>query len=46
MRRERPELKQVTIATVTQEQLARSDAEHLGRADIIVCVDAAVPGSY
>ena len=46
LRRERPELKQVTIATVTQEQLARSDAEHLGRADIIVCVDAAVPGSY
>ena len=46
LRRERPELKQVTIATVTQEQLARLDAEHLGRADIIVCVDAAVPGSY
>ncbi len=42
----RPGLRQFTIATVTQEQLKRLDAEHLGRADIILVVDATFPGSY
>lgn len=42
----RPGLRQVTIATVTQEQLKRLDPEHLGRADIILVVDATFPGSY
>jgi uncharacterized iron-regulated protein len=46
LRRARSELRQFTIATVTQEQLKTLDAEHLGKADVILCVDAAVPGSY
>ncbi len=46
LRRYRPELKQVTIATVTQDQLARLDKEHLGLADIILVVDATFPTSY
>lgn len=44
--RARPELKRVTIATVSQEQVNRLDREHLGRADIIICVDAALPGTH
>lgn len=46
LRRARPELRQLTIATVTQEQLKKLDPEHLGKADVVLCVDAAVPGSY
>ncbi|HMC97422.1 MAG TPA: ChaN family lipoprotein [Flavobacteriales bacterium] len=46
LQRTRPELKRVTIATVTQEQLKHLDPGNLDRADIILCVDAAVPGSY
>lgn len=41
-----PELKVVTIATVVPEQLDRLDAEFRGQADIILCVDKAMPGSY
>ncbi len=46
LRRYRPELKQVSIATVTQDQLARLDKEYLGLADIILVVDATFPPSY
>ena len=46
LQRLRPELKVVTIATVVPEQLGRLDAEYKGQADIIICVDAAMPGSY
>ena len=42
----RPELKVVTIATVTAEQLDRLPDEDRDRADIILVVDADVPGSY
>ena len=42
----RPELKVVTIATVTAEQLDRLPDEDRERADIILMVDADVPGSY
>ncbi|MBP6573621.1 MAG: ChaN family lipoprotein [Flavobacteriales bacterium] len=41
-----PDLTQVTIATVTQEQVDRLDPEHLGQADIIICVDTAIPGTH
>jgi uncharacterized iron-regulated protein len=41
-----PELKVVTIATVVPERLDRLDAEYRGQADIILCVDADMPGSY
>lgn len=44
--RSRPELSRVTIATVTQEQVDRLDPEHLGQADIIICVDGAIPGTH
>ncbi|HRD54361.1 MAG TPA: ChaN family lipoprotein, partial [Flavobacteriales bacterium] len=44
--RARPDLKRVTIATVSQDQVARLDREHLGRADIIICVDSALPGTH
>ena len=46
LQRLRPDLKRVTIATVTQSQLNKLDAEHLAKADIILCVDEDVPGSY
>lgn len=46
LQRLRPDLKRVTIATVTQSQLRRLDAEHQGRADIIIVVDEDVPGTY
>lgn len=41
-----PKLKVVTIATVVPEQLDRLDPEHRGQANIILCVDADMPGSY
>ena len=41
-----PDLRRITIATVTQEQLKTLDKEHLGKADIILCVDAAIPGTH
>ena len=44
--RSKPELVRVTIATVTQEQVDRLDNEHIGQADIIICVDTAIPGTH
>ncbi len=44
--RSKPELARVTIATVTQEQVDRLDNEHIGQADIIICVDTAIPGTH
>lgn len=41
-----PEWKVMTIATVIPEQLDRLDAEFRGQADIILCVDEDIPGSY
>lgn len=46
LQRLRPDLRRVTIATVTQSQVRRLDAEHLGRADIIIVVDEDIPGTY
>lgn len=46
LKRARPELKQVTITTVSQEQLAKLDPENRGAADIIICVDASMTGTY
>ena len=46
LRQARPELKVVTIATVTAEELERLPDEDRDRADIILVVDADVPGSY
>jgi len=44
--RSRPDLERVTIATVTQDQVDKLEAEHLGQADIIICVDGAIPGTH
>lgn len=46
LKRARPDLKVVTIATITSDQLKKLPAESLGQADIIICVDEDVPGSY
>lgn len=46
LQRLRPDLRRITIATVTQAEAARLDAEHLGQADIIIVVDEDVPGTY
>jgi uncharacterized iron-regulated protein len=46
LKRARPDLKVVTIATITSDQLKELPAENIGQADIIICVDADVPGSY
>jgi uncharacterized iron-regulated protein len=46
LKRARPELRIVTIATVTQADARRLVAEHQGKADLILVVDEAVPGTY
>jgi uncharacterized iron-regulated protein len=46
LKRARPELRIVTIATVTQADAWRLEAEHKGKADLILVVDEAVPGTY
>lgn len=46
LRQARPQIRQITISTVTQDQLKRLDAEHLGVADVILVVDADMPGSH
>lgn len=46
VRQARPLLEQVTIGTVKQDQLKTLDPEHRGKADIILCVDDRMPGSY
>lgn len=46
LQRARPDLKRVTIATVTQAEVTKLDAEYLGQADIIIVVDEDVPGTY
>ncbi|MEO5583897.1 MAG: ChaN family lipoprotein [Flavobacteriales bacterium] len=46
LKQRHPEWKVVTIATVVPEQLDRLDPEYRGQADVIIGVDAAMPGSY
>jgi len=46
LERARPELKQVTLTTVSQEQLAKLDPANRNAADIIICVDASMTGTY
>jgi len=46
LQRERPDLKRITIATVTQADVKKLDVDHLGQADIIIVVDEDVPGTY
>jgi uncharacterized iron-regulated protein len=46
LKRARPELRIITIATVTQADASKLEAEHKGKADFILVVDEAVPGTY
>lgn len=46
LKRARPELRIVTIATTTQADAGKLEAEHKGKADFILVVDEAVPGTY
>lgn len=46
LKREWKGLRSVTIATVTQADASKLDAEHKGKADFILVVDEAVPGTY
>jgi uncharacterized iron-regulated protein len=46
LRRVRPDLRILTISTVTQAGLKKLEQEHLGSADVILVVDEDVPGSY
>lgn len=46
LQRSRPALKRLTIATVTQPEVDKLQAEYRGQADIIIVVDADVPGTY
>jgi uncharacterized iron-regulated protein len=41
-----PQLKVMTITTVSQKDLKKLDKEHLGKADFIICVDEDMTGSY
>lgn len=41
-----PQLKVMTITTVSQKNLKKLDKEHLGKADFIICVDEEMTGSY
>jgi uncharacterized iron-regulated protein len=46
VKQERPELKIVTIATVTQKSLSQLEKEHLGKADFILVVDEDMTKTY
>jgi uncharacterized iron-regulated protein len=46
LRRKRPELRYLTISTVTQTELRKLEQEHRGKADFIICVDEDFPVSY
>lgn len=46
LKRARPDLKMLTIATVTQNDLGRLSPEFIDQADVIIAVDASFPGSY
>jgi len=43
---QRPELKQVTITTVSQKDISKLLAENKGKADFIICVDEDVTNTY
>jgi len=43
---QRPELKQVTITTVSQKNISKLLAENKGKADFIICVDEDMTNTY
>ena len=46
LKKKRPELKYVTITTVTQKDISRLLAENKGKADFIICVDEDMTTTY
>lgn len=46
LKRQNPALKIVTISTVSQKDIHKLSAEHLGRADFIICVDEDMTNTY
>ncbi|MFA7445451.1 MAG: ChaN family lipoprotein [Flavobacteriaceae bacterium] len=46
VKQERPELKILTIATVSQKDLSKLEEEHLGKADFILVVDEDMTKTY
>jgi hypothetical protein len=43
---DRPEHKILTISTVSQDNIKKLDAEHLGRADFIICVPSNMTSTH
>jgi len=46
VKQEKPEMKIVTIATVSQQDLSKLEKEHIGRADFILVVDEDMTKTY
>lgn len=46
LQQKRPDLKRITITTVSQKDISRLEKEHLGRADYIICVDENMTNTY
>jgi len=46
VRKQSPEINLQTIAIVTQSEIEKLNAEHMGVADFIICVDDDIPGTY
>jgi uncharacterized iron-regulated protein len=46
LRKARPDLKYVTISTISQKDINTLETDNLGKADFIICVDEDMPGSY
>ncbi len=46
LKKQNPALKIITISTVSQKDIHKLSAEHLGRADFIICVDEDMTNTY
>jgi len=46
LKKQNPSLKIATISTVSQKNIHKLSAEHLGRADFIICVDEDMTNTY
>lgn len=46
LKKQNPSLKIATISTVSQKDIHKLSAEHLGRADFIICVDEDMTNTY
>jgi uncharacterized iron-regulated protein len=46
LKRAQPNLKYITISTVSQKDISKLDGEHIGKADFIICVDEDMTSTY